>query len=169
GDVAQELRWIAQGGSQVGISAPVIAIRRHTLRLAWSVAAIAIVVAIVSALMAWRALRSVEAPQVMRFSAPNTLSSRPAETYGTIAISPDARDIVYSDDTGSTKMLFRRAIDQFEARPIAGTEGGVQPFFSPDGKWIGFFARQKLWKIPLSGGQPTQLAKAARSRGGEWL
>jgi hypothetical protein len=37
-----------------------------------------------------------------------------------------------------------RAIDQFEATPIAGSEGGQQPFFSPDGKWVGFFARQKL-------------------------
>src|SRR5918994_1775011 len=168
-DVAQELRWIAEGGSQAGVAAPVIATRRSNVRLAWSVAAIAAVVAIAAALAAWRIYRSIEAPQVMRFSAPNTITSRPVETYGTIAISPDGREIVYSAATGTSKVLFRRAIDQFEARPIAGSEGGQQPFFSPDGKWVGFFARQKLWKIPLSGGQPTEIARAARSRGAVWL
>jgi eukaryotic-like serine/threonine-protein kinase len=168
-DVAQELRWVGEGGSQVGVPAPVAATKRSDARLAWSAAAVAIVVAIVATLMAWRVVRSIGAPQVMRFSAPNTLSSRPVETYGAIAISPDGREIVYSAATGTSKVLFRRAIDQFEASPIAGSEGGQQPFFSPDGKWVGFFARQKLWKVPLSGGQPTEIARAARSRGAEWL
>jgi serine/threonine-protein kinase len=168
-DVAQELRWIGEGGSQVGMPAVAIATRRSTPRLAWSVATIAAVVAVAATVMAWRISRSIEAPQVMRFSAPNTISTRPTETYGTIAISPDGREIIYSDDTGPTKMLFRRPIARFEATPIPGSDGGVQPFFSPDGKWVGFFARQKLWKVPLSGGQPTEIARAARSRGGEWL
>src|SRR5262249_35438561 len=149
-DVAQELRWIAEGGSQVGVPARVSATRRPNVRLAWIAAAIAVVVAIGAAWMAWRLVRSVEPPHVMRFSAPNTLSSRPVETYGAIAISPDGREIVYSAASGTSKMLFRRAIDRFEPTPIAGSEGAVQPFFSPDGKWVGFFARQRLWKVPLS-------------------
>jgi len=95
-------------------------------------------------LAAWRMYRRIEAPQVMRFFAPNTITSRPVETYGTIAISPDGREIVYSASTGTSKMLFRRAIDQFEPQAIAGSDGGVQPFFSPDGKWVGYFARQRL-------------------------
>src|SRR5262245_35059675 len=115
-DLAQELRWIGEGGSQVGVPAPVAATRRPDVRLAWSAAAIASVLAVSAAFVAWRAVRSIEAPQVMRFSAPNTITSRPAETYGAIAISPDGREIVYSAATGASKMLFRRAIDQFEAR-----------------------------------------------------
>jgi eukaryotic-like serine/threonine-protein kinase len=168
-DVAQELRWIAAGGSQVGVAAPLAASRRAQPRLAWGVAAIAALVAVVAGGMAWRAARRVEAPRVMRFSAPNTITSRPVETYGAIAISPDGREIVYSAATGTSKMLFRRPIDQFEPSPIAGSEGGVQPFFSPDGKWVGYFARQRLWKVPLSGGRATEIARAARSRGAEWL
>jgi eukaryotic-like serine/threonine-protein kinase len=168
-DVAQELRWIGEGGSQLGVPAAVVAAPRRASRLAWSVAAIAAIVAVAAAAIAWRMSRSIEAPQVMRFSAPNTISTRPTETYGTIAISPDGREIVYSDDTGTSKMLFRRPIDRFEATPIAGSEGGVQPFFSPDGKWVGFFARQRLWKVLLSGGRPTEIARAARSRGAAWL
>ncbi|HEX4932947.1 MAG TPA: hypothetical protein VFV33_07205, partial [Gemmatimonadaceae bacterium] len=114
-------------------------------------------------------LRPRVTPQVMRFSAPNTISTRPTDTYGIIAISPDGRDIIYSASDGPTRMLYRRSIDQFEVRPIAGTEGGVQPFFSPDGKWLGFFARQRLWKIALTGGQPIEIARASQSRGAEWL
>ena len=168
-DVAQELRWIGEGGSQAGMPAPLLATGRRTSRLAWSIATITAIVAVAAAAIAWRMDRSKQAPQVMRFSAPNTISSRPAETYGAIAISPDGREIVYAADTGPSRMLFRRPIDQLEATPIAGSDGGVQPFFSPDGKWVGFFARQKLWKVPLPGGRPTEIARAARSRGGEWL
>jgi serine/threonine-protein kinase len=167
-DVAQELRWIGEGGSQVGMASSSPA-RRRTPRLAWAVAAIAAALAVAATTYALWSARSVEPPQVMRFSAPNTISVRSAEVYGTIAISPDGRVLVYSADTGGSRRLFRRPIDQFEASAIEGSDGGGQPFFSPDGKWVGFFARQKLWKIPLSGGQPTELARAARSRGGEWL
>jgi eukaryotic-like serine/threonine-protein kinase len=142
--------------------------RRNRERIAWGIAAVLALVAVGATFAAWRASRA-ERPRVMRFSAPNTISARPADTYGIIAISPDGRDIVYAGTAGATRMLFRRAIDAFEVKPIAGTEGAVQPFFSPDGKWIGFFARHKLMKIPLGGGQPIEIARASRSRGGEWL
>ena len=56
-DVAQELRWIGEGGSQLGVPAPVVATRRATPRLAWSIAAIAAVVAVVAGWMAWRMAR----------------------------------------------------------------------------------------------------------------
>jgi serine/threonine protein kinase len=168
-DVAQELRWIAEGGSQPAVEAPLISRRPARDRLAWGAAALATAAAVVMGVAAWRATRNTAAPQVMRFSAPNTISSRPADTYGAIAISPDGKEIVYSSTAGTSKMLFRRAIDQFEAKPIAGTEGGIQPFFSPDGKWIGFFARHRLFKIALAGGQPIEIARATVPRGAEWM
>jgi serine/threonine-protein kinase len=124
----------------------------------------------VGAAVAGMATRPRAAPgQVMRFSAPNTLSTRPTDTYGIVAISPDGQEIIYSASEGPARMLYRRSIDQFEARPIPGTEGGVQPFFSPDGKWLGFFARRKLWKIALSGGPPIEIGRATQPRGAEWL
>ncbi|HUP60689.1 MAG TPA: protein kinase [Thermoanaerobaculia bacterium] len=168
-DVAQELRWIGESGSQVNVAAPLAARRTRRDRLAWSVAAIAGIAALAAGALAWRAMTRVESSPVMRFSAPNTIAARPGDTYGIIAVSPDGWEIIYAATVGTTKMLFRRAIDQFEAKPIPGTEGAVQPFFSPDGKWVGFFARHKLMKIALSGGQPTELAHAALPRGAEWL
>jgi serine/threonine-protein kinase len=49
-------------------------------------------------------------------------------------------------------------MDQLEAKPIAGTEGAVSPFFSPDGRWLGFFADSKLKKVSMSGGTPVILS-----------
>jgi serine/threonine-protein kinase len=167
-DVAQELRWVGEARSQPGVAAPVLAPRGNRARVAWSIAAVAAVLAVAAIVAVWRATR-VERPRVMRFSAPNTITARPADTYGIIAISPDGREIVYAGTTGASRMLHRRAIDEFEVKPIAGTEGAVQPFFSPDGKWIGFFARHKLMKVALAGGQPIEIAHASKSRGAEWL
>ncbi len=168
-DVAGELQWIAEAGSQVGVMAPVTWRRKSGERVAWSVAAIVAVALLALSITAWRGRSNVEAPAVMRFSAPNTITARPTGTYGVIAISPDGRQIVYAASVGTTKMLFRRAVDQFDATPIPGTDGGGQPFFSPDGKWVGFFSRHRLMKVALSGGQPIEIAHAAQSRGAEWL
>ncbi len=79
---------------------------------------------------------------------------------------------------GSTQIYLRRA-DQFDPVPIRGTEGGVDPFFSPDGQWLGFMvercqvgarcpvAQGKLKKVPVGGGPPTTLCDAT-NRGGAW-
>jgi len=54
------------------------------------------------------------------------------------------------------------------ATPIRGTEGANYPFFSPDGEWVGFFAGNKLKKVPLAGGPPVTLCDAGISQGGSW-
>jgi hypothetical protein len=51
-----------------------------------------------------------------------------------------------------TQQIYLRAMNSLEAKPILSTEGGVSPFFSPDGQWVGFFAGGKLQKVSLSGG-----------------
>ena len=62
-----------------------------------------------------------------------------------------------------------RRLDQPSVIMLAGTEGAVDPFFSPDGQWIGFFAEQKLKKIPLQGGAVVSLCDTAGlGRGASW-
>jgi hypothetical protein len=61
-----------------------------------------------------------------------------------------------------------RAFDQPEARPLAGTEGGANPFFSPDGASLGFFAERRLKTISLAGGPAQTVADAPNGRGGLW-
>ena len=59
-------------------------------------------------------------------------------------------------------------MNSLEVKPIDGTDGASGPFFSPDGKWIGFFAQNKLKKIPTSGGAAQTLCDAGGSNGGTW-
>jgi serine/threonine-protein kinase len=85
-----------------------------------------------------------------------------------LALSSDGSQIAYVGIRGSTSQLYLRAMDSLETNALAGTEDGVYPFFSPDGKWIGFFAQGKLKKISVSGGTPVTLCDAANGRGGTW-
>jgi serine/threonine protein kinase/Tol biopolymer transport system component len=89
-----------------------------------------------------------------------------------MAISRAGRFIVYSAiaDPGpqAKPKLFLRSIDQKEAKPIPGTDGGQIPFLSPDEKWLGFWAGGKLLKVPIEGGVPVPLCDARASYGVTW-
>jgi serine/threonine-protein kinase len=64
--------------------------------------------------------------------------------------------------------IFIRQIDRLEPRALAGTKNGRSPFFSPDGRWIGFFADAKLKRVSVDGGAIVALADAPQPRGGAW-
>jgi eukaryotic-like serine/threonine-protein kinase len=66
------------------------------------------------------------------------------------------------------KQLYLRALDSVEATPIPGTEGAMNPFFSPDSQWLGFFADGKLKKVSVSGGAAVTLAVASNPGGASW-
>jgi hypothetical protein len=88
------------------------------------------------------------------------LTGRPYPSRTELALSPDGKYLVFSaspDGNASGAMLYRRALAQSEAEPVNGTEQARQPFFSPDGKWIGFWANGKLSKVPAEGGIPKDL------------
>src|SRR5207253_11261103 len=75
--------------------------------------------------------------------------------------SPDGQSLVFSASVGGRQQLYVRALNQLEATPIAGTDGGSNPFFSPDGNWIGFSQGAALRKIAVSGGPPTTICELA--------
>jgi tRNA A-37 threonylcarbamoyl transferase component Bud32 len=88
------------------------------------------------------------------------------------AIAPDGSSIVYADSTPAGYQLMRKLRDAGEATPLAGTEGGVSPFFSPDGKWIGYLTLDsKLKKVPVTGGGSVTLAEGLNPdyKAGAWL
>jgi len=89
--------------------------------------------------------------------------------YGpAVAVSPDGTRLAYVATQGGTQQIYLRAMDSTEAKPMPGTEGGSEPFFSPDGQWLGFFAKSKLKKISVSGGTGLDLGDAVAPFGGSW-
>ena len=85
-----------------------------------------------------------------------------------LAVSPDGRRIVFRGKAGTERRLFVRDLSREEPDPISGTDGGAEPFFSPDGEWLGFVAGDKLKKTAIRGGTPVTLATAGRNRGAAW-
>ena len=85
-----------------------------------------------------------------------------------VALSPDGSLLAYLAERNGRSQLYLRAIDQFDAKPIPGTEGGYNPFFSPDSRSLGFFAENKLKKVSLQGGEPVTLCEARIPHGGTW-
>jgi eukaryotic-like serine/threonine-protein kinase len=85
-----------------------------------------------------------------------------------LAISPDGTLVAYVMEGQGVRQLYLHALDQLEPAPIQQTEGAFGPFFSPDGRWIGFFANNKLKKVAVSGGAPIDLSAAPNPYGGSW-
>ena len=85
-----------------------------------------------------------------------------------VALSPDGTHLAYVASLGGTQQLYLRAMDTQEARPVPGTEGAVEPFFSLDGQWLGFFAGAKLKRISVSGGSALSLVDSSFSLGASW-
>jgi eukaryotic-like serine/threonine-protein kinase len=88
---------------------------------------------------------------------------------GTPAIAPDGRTVAFvGSGGGATARIFVRSLDTFEARAIAGTEGAEGPFWSPDSRSLGFFARGRLWRVDVAGNVPRSIAAVSDPRGGAW-
>jgi serine/threonine-protein kinase len=85
-----------------------------------------------------------------------------------LAISPDGTHVVYVLEQQGVTQLYLHALSQGEPAPIEGTEGAFGPFFSPDGRWIGFFAENKLKKVAVAGGETIELCAAPNPYGGSW-
>jgi serine/threonine-protein kinase len=85
-----------------------------------------------------------------------------------VAISPDERTIVYRARRGGVAQLFRRSLDDLEPRAIEGTENATGPFFSPDGRWLGFDSDGVLKRLPLAGGPAVTIAAAPGGATASW-
>ena len=168
-DVKSELAWIAEAGSQAGAPAAVASRRRSRERLAWAGFALSLAGLLVFAAL-WlrgrgsdaRILRAaIDLPEKADFSLY-------LDPVGPGRLSPDGRSIAFTAVRDGKYQVWIRSLDSLEARPLAGTENGSYPFWSPDSQWLAFFAAGKLQKIAASGGAPQVLAEAPNGRGGDW-
>ncbi len=104
-------------------------------------------------------------------SVPDVLAAGAAFVGTQAAIAPDGSSIVYADSSDGW-VLLRKRRDAGVAELLPGTEGAISPFFSPDGKWIGFVTMDgKLKKLPMAGGSPMTLAEDVGTdyKSGTWL
>ena len=124
------------------------------------------IVALVVALWAlWRPVNPVEqAPMRLRME----ISSETSMVDFEAVFSPNGKHIAYVSGNESNRRIYLRAMNQLEAEPMPGTEGASNLFFSPDGRWIGFWADKKIKKIPVSGGVPVTLCDAGDILGATW-
>ena len=88
--------------------------------------------------------------------------------HPSITLSPDGSHLVYVASIGETTQLFVRSMNEYQAKSMPGTEGAFCPFFSPDGRWVGFLTNDKLKKVSILGGNPEILCDARNPRGGSW-
>jgi serine/threonine-protein kinase len=88
--------------------------------------------------------------------------------FPAVAIAADGSAIAYVGSRGGQSQLFLRPMNSLEVTPINGTANAIAPFFSPDSRWLAFFADGQLKKIPTTGGAPVTLAEASVGLGGSW-
>ena len=162
-DVAAELKWVSQGGSQAGLPAMVSNRRRTRERLAWAVSGVAAVAALAFA-VAWMR-RAPAPPPLVRFQLvlPSTLQNASPPM-----VSPDGRNVAFAADNGGQRMVWIRSMDSLEPRSLPGTEGVYRPFWSPDSRFVGFIAGSKMKKVDIAGGPPQTICDVGGNGDGSW-
>jgi Tol biopolymer transport system component len=131
--------------------------------LPWMIALVLAAAAVALAIPASRYLRQ-SPPLETRLDIVTPATVQPAS----FALSPDGRQIVFVATDDKTSRLWLRSLSSTTAQPLAGTDGATLPFWSPDGRSIGFFAANALKRLDLGGSAPQTLAPAPNGNGGTW-
>jgi Tol biopolymer transport system component len=192
-DLLAELEWIAGGGANTAMAAPVPATARGRGRLYRVSLAAAAVLAAALVAPAFLYLRGPNAQQELRFRVPIQLTAEATAAGGrgggrgaaqgfqgvsgpgifdpaNFAVSPDGRTIAFvARSTGTDPgTLYVRPIGTVTPQRLPGTEDAAQPFWSADSRWIGFVAGARLKRVEASGGPPQEIGDAAGFAGGAW-
>ena len=170
-DIGEARIAIAEAGSgaESAKSAvmPAAPVRRWRRALPWS---LAVVLAAALALAAARGRAPAPREPVMRFdlAPPEGEGDLWIGSATPLLLSPDGTRLAVVAGKAMRWQLFLRSIDQQTPLPLPGTEGALDPFFSPDGRQIGFFANGVLQRTAVSGGTPETICPAPNDRGGAW-
>jgi eukaryotic-like serine/threonine-protein kinase len=166
-DMAMDLRWLMD--TEPG--EPVQAFAHFNKLWAAGLGAFLLCFVALAAFAGYRWAKSSE-PSVSlhaEISAPDKFSlDTTGDAGGMPVLSPQGDKIAFVAHSGETKLLWVRVLSNDSAQQLDGTAGAAHPFWSPDGRYIGFFAGGKLMRIPATGGPIASLADAPNSRGGSW-
>ncbi|MBW3563818.1 MAG: protein kinase [Acidobacteria bacterium] len=164
-DIAEQLRWIGSSSEVQPQSG-----RRSPVRLAVVAAVVIVLLSAALGAALWK-LRDSRMPS-LRLGIPLAEGTVLGQSMlPNIAVSPDGGILAYTASTGGgPAMMHLRALDQFEGRVVPGSEHADTPFFSPDGKWVGFVAGGELRKVAVDGGAVARIATVRGSpTGAVWL
>jgi len=167
-DVALELKWLSESSMAAAIPALT---KPRGAQWPWAVAA-GVVAAVLAAILAFSAFRKT----------PNTESRVIRSTIlppeggafvfngpvGGAFLSPDGSSIAFIARVRKVTQLWVRPLDSFSARPLPGTEDAGFAFWSPDSRYLGFFAQGKIKRVPVTGGPPQVICDADSFRGASW-
>jgi Tol biopolymer transport system component len=174
-DLALQLEWLEEGGSALGLPAPVIASRRQRERMIF--AAIALGVGVAGAATAWLVKPVPAAPpgvvgRFMELLPEDQALTRPGRR--SLAISPDGTRVVYI----ANQQIYLRKLNESQVAAIPGTlTNPAEPVFSPEGESIAFWSNGsgnagdlggKIWRVPLTGGTPSPVCDATNPYGMSW-
>ena len=164
-DVALELSWIAEDGA-----AEDTFVASKTRALPWLAGAC--LGGVVAGLVAFglNASRESAPRDPTRFTITLPATDRLDGLLNPVALSPDGRELVYSAYRNGVRQLFHRSLNALDSVPIPGTEGAYDPFFSPDGEWVGFIGRGEVGvrKVFLPGGPVVPVTELAELLSGRW-
>ncbi|HEU4387164.1 MAG TPA: protein kinase, partial [Blastocatellia bacterium] len=151
-DLTVQFRWIAESSLSTLTEIAASPRRRLHERLAWAVAAVALLAAAILGLVGF--LRSNEPRPVVRFSVPPPESAifYYDAIFDLVAISPDGRRLAFTAAADGRRMLWIRSLESSIPKPVPGTEGATSPFWSPDSRYVAFFAQSSLKRVDVNGG-----------------
>ncbi len=160
-DLSLELKWVAENGGHMGRTVPLAAARNAREVLAWLISC-ALVVFLIAGTLWWRSSKSQD--QTMYFHAPLPFPARD------FAIAPNGHTlaVVAYWESVRKNVIWIYQLGSHGAASLAETEGASYPFWSPDGRFLAFFADGKLKKLELSGGAVQTICDAPSGRGGSW-
>ncbi|HWZ56712.1 MAG TPA: protein kinase [Verrucomicrobiae bacterium] len=160
-DLVRELKWASESREQGSKAEAVAPVRKSRVAAPWILlSALALILA---GVVAWPLL-SRPHESIMYFRGPTSFSARD------MAVAPNGHTVAATGYQESVRksVIWIYEVGSQDARPLAGTEGASFPFWSPDGKSLGFFADGKLKKLDLDGGTAQILCDAPTGRGGTW-
>jgi Tol biopolymer transport system component len=169
-DLKLQLQWAAESPAPRAADGAATPASSRSTR-AWMIASVALLVflALAAALvwLRWPKPFAMEANILPPEKSSFTLAIDDAA--GPIVLSNDGTQMAFvaRDESGNTR-IYVRALTDKEPKPVAGTERGIYPFWSPDGKSLGFFSAGRLHRVAIAGGPVLDIANSERPRGGAW-
>lgn len=168
-DIAEQLRWISETGSQTGMPAQSATPNRSRRLLTWSLMALLAAALATAGWFASQARGHSSGAMVWDLAPPDGLRfNAVGDDSGAAVISPDGMMVVYAATDSTKTELWVRNVRTGETRALPGTINGAYPFWSPDSKSIGFFAVGFLKRTDIVGGVPIVLSVVPTGRGGTW-